>query len=326
MALDNDALDAGSCVSAVEKRPVDVSIIIPNFNARALLAGCLASIYQNPPGVACEVIVVDDASTDGSADMVASDFPQVRLIQNTHNLNYARSTNRGLSMARGRYAYLLNNDTVVLPQTIDSMFTFLDTHRTVGAVGSLLLNEDRSVQASVKTLPCVESALFGARSIITALCPTNPWSRRHLLHLSQDMTAPFPAGYVSGASMMIRRELVETVGYLDERLFYHVDADHCKRIRDAGWGVYYLPHVAVIHFAHQGGSMVSFRRRVRAVVLFHRDSYVYFRKHLLTSVWHPIHAFVLLGLLLRFACSLGFQIGKEAVRGLPSTLLSSERR
>lgn len=305
---------------------VETSIIIPTYNARLLLRDCLASIFLHRPTAPFEVIVVDDASSDGTAEMVATDFPQVRLLRNRHNVNYARSTNRGLKLARGRYLYLLNNDTVLLPQAIDEMIRFLEEQPRVGAVGSLLFNGDRTVQASVKTLPCFGSALFGARSIISRLFPQNPWSRRHLLHAGRGTAGPISAGYVSGASMMMRRELLATVGYLDGRLFYHVDADHCKRIRESGWEVSYLPTAAVIHLAHRGGSMVSLRRRLNAVVLFHRDSYLYFRKHLLRSVWHPLHAAVLAGLSLRFVLAMGLQIGKELGRCLPQIPAASPRR
>jgi GT2 family glycosyltransferase len=317
--------------SAAAERPpnsvsVGISIIIPTYNARLLLKDCLASIFLHRPTAPFEVIVVDDASSDGTAAMVATDFPQARFLRNRRNVNYARATNRGLRLARGRYLYLLNNDTVLLPRAVDEMVRFLDEQPRVGAVGSLLFNGDRTVQASVKTLPCLGSALFGARSPITKLFPHNPWSRRHLLHAGGGTVGPISAGYVSGASMMMRRELLATVGYLDTQLFYHVDADHCKRIREAGWEVSYLPTAAVIHLAHRGGSMVSLRRRLTAVVLFHRDSYRYFRKHLLKSVWHPLHAAVLAGLSLRFLLAMGLQVGNELGRCLTQIPAPSPRR
>src|SRR5205085_7295975 len=127
----------------------------------------------------------------------------------------------------------------------------------------------------------------GARSPITKLFPHNRFSRRHLLHMSHDMTRPFTAGLVSSASVMIRRAVVEQLGGLDERFFYHSDADYCRRIWDAGWEVYYLPTAAIVHLDHQGGSMGTFRRRFKGIVEFHRGSYMYFCKHDLPSPWHP---------------------------------------
>jgi GT2 family glycosyltransferase len=290
---------------------VELSIIIANYNGRDLLKGCLGSIYQNPPKCPFEILVVDDASSDGSYETVKEFFPQVHLLRNEKNVHYGKSNNRALDLVQGQYVYLLNNDTIMLPGALDAMIAFLGQHPSVGAVGSKLLNEDGTIQASVKTLPCVMSGLFGARSIITKLFPRNPFSRQHLLHLSRDMSRPFPAGYVSSASIMIRREVIQQVGYLDERLSYHVDADYCKRIRDAGWEVYYLPSATVIHFDHNGGTMITRERRFRSVIEFHRGSYIYFRKHQMKSQWHPLHFLAVIALALRFGASLLLQSARE---------------
>lgn len=291
-----------------------LSVAIANYNARDLLASCLESVYKHQPRCAFEVFVVDDASSDGSCEMVKERFPEVRLLRNEKNVHYGTSNNRALDLVHGRYVYLLNNDTVILPGAVDAMIVFLDQHPRAGAVGSKLLNGDGTIQASVKTLPSLMSALFGARSIVTKLLPRNPFSRRHLLHLSQDMNQPFPAGYVSSASIMIRREAIQRVGYLDERLSYHIDADYCKRIWDAGWEVYYLPSATVIHLDHRGGTMGSPGRRFKSVVEFHRGSYIYFRKHQLKSFWHPMHFVAVGGLGLRFVVSMLLQVVKEFVR------------
>ena len=293
---------------------VEISIIIANYNGRELLRNCSQSIFDNPPSVAFEVYVVDDASTDGSAEMVRECFPQVHLLRNSGNVHYGKSNNRALDLVQGRYVYLLNNDTLMLPGAMDEMKLFLDQHPRVGAVGNKLLNEDGSIQASVKTLPCIMSGLFGARSPITKLFPNNPFSREHLLHLKCDMTKPFPAGYVSSASTMIRWEVVSQIGGLDERLSYHVDADYCKRIWDAGWDVYYLPGASVIHLNHRGGTMVSFKRRLKSVVEFHRGSYIYFLKHARKPLWHPLHLITAAGLAIRFVCAFILQCVKEVVR------------
>ena len=161
-------------------------------------------------------------------------------------------------------------------------------------------------------MPSAASALFGARSIAARLFPNNPFTRKELLHLGRDMTRPFTAGLVSGASVMIRREVIRQVGLLDDRFFYHIDADYCRRIWDAGFKVYYLPSASVIHLGHQGGSMVNLWRRVRSVVEFHRGSYLYFRKHDMRSPWHPVHFLAAGALSARFVALLLLQLGKEA--------------
>jgi len=288
-----------------------VSVIIATYNACQLLADCLGSIAENPPSEPYEVIVVDDASADDTSEMVRTRFPDVRLLRNEVNRHYAFSNNRAFEYARGQYLLLLNNDTIVLPQALDRMVEFLRENPEAGAVGCRLLNEDGSIQWSVKSLPNPASALFGARSIVTRLLPNNPFSRHHLLHLDRDMTMPFPAGYVSSAAVMIPRHIVDKVGGLDRRLSYHVDADYCKRIADAGYKSYYLPTAAIIHLDHKGGTMVSLRRRFRSLVEFHVGSYIYYRKHVHKSAWAPMHLVVVLGLLVRFVLSVGAQAGAE---------------
>jgi len=293
----------------VKGRPVDhlepgqvvmLSVIIATYNAGEVLSGCLESIYQNPPSEDYEIIVIDDASTDGTGDMVRARFPDVCLLTNETNRHYAYSNNLAFGHARGEYLYLLNNDTIMLPCALDAMIAFLRAHREVGVVGSKLLNQDWTVQWSVKSLPNIGSALFGARSVITRILPGNRFSRKHLLHLDRDLSKPFGAGYVSSASMMMPSHVVRKVGGLDERLSYHVDADYCKRITDLGYQCYYLSDAAVIHLNHRGGTMVSRRRRFRSVVEFHRGSYIFFQKHIRESASVPMRIIVPLGLYFRF--------------------------
>jgi N-acetylglucosaminyl-diphospho-decaprenol L-rhamnosyltransferase len=291
--------------------PVVLSIIVSSYNARDILERCLRSIYENPPGLSFEIIVVDDASTDGTSEMVSRCFPDVRLLRNDTNRHYASSNNRAISRANGRYIYLLNNDTIMLPHSLDRMVAFLSKHPDAGAVGSKLLNSDGSVQWSVKSLPNPGSALFGARSVLTRMFPNNPISRKHLLHMGRDLSQPFVAGYVSSASMMMPREVVSKIGELDRRLSYHVDADYCKRIADAGYKTYYLPPATVIHLDHQGGTMVDRRRRFRSLVEFHMGSYIYYRKHLQRSRWSPMHALVIIGLFSRFLFCFAFRLASE---------------
>jgi GT2 family glycosyltransferase len=293
--------------------PVVLSVIIATYNACNLLVDCLHSIYQNPPHESYEIIVIDDASKDGTSETIQVRFSKVRLLRNEVNGHYARANNRAFELARGRYLYLLNNDTIVLPEALDRMIDFLREHPDAGAVGSRLLNEDGTIQWSVKSLPNPGSALFGARSIITKLFPANPYSRKHLLHLDRDMTKPFVAGYVSSASIMIPKEVVDKVGGLDTRLSYHVDADYCKRVADAGYNCYYLPTAIIVHLNHKGGTMVNFNRCVRSILEFHIGSYIYYRKHIQRSRWTPLQIIVAGGLFARFLVSLAAQASAEVM-------------
>jgi GT2 family glycosyltransferase len=280
-------------------RPV-LSIIVTTYNGRDVLRDCLASIRQNPSREPFEVVVVDDASTDGTAEMVKVEFPEVRLRRNEVNGNYAFANNRGLEMARGQFALLLNSDTIVLPDALDAMIAFLRSHPEAGAVGCRLLNEDGSVQWSVKALPGPAAAIFGARSIVAQWLPNNPITRQHLLHHDRATAEPFVVGLVSGAASMSPMAVIRKVGLLDEQFFYHVDADHCKRIAEAGYKVYYLPTARIIHLNHKGGSMANLRKRFRSLMKFETDSYRYLRKHLAPSPWSPMHMAAVVGLSCHF--------------------------
>lgn len=299
---------------------ITLSVIISCYNTRELLSDCLQSIYRNPPSEPYEIIVVDDASTDGTSEMVRARFPGVRLLRNEINRHYAFSNNRAIEQARGQYLLLLNSDTIVLPQVLDSMLAFLRMHPEAGVVGCRLLNEDGTIQWSVKSFPNPGSALFGARSFMSRLFPNNRFTRKHLLHLGRDMTTPsiVDAGYVSGASSMMPRKVVDEVGYLDTRLFSHVDADHCKRMADAGYKCYYLPTATVIHLNHKGGTSASTLVRFRSLLMFEVHSYIYYRKHVQRSVWSPMQILVPLGLFAHFLILVAAQACAEFVRVMRS--------
>ena len=298
-----------------------LSVIISSYNTRVILQDCLRSLYQNPPSEPHEVIVVDDASTDGTSEMVQAEFPDVRLMINERNRHYAFSNNRAFDAARGKYLFLLNSDTIVLPGAIDGMLTFLEEHQEAGGVGCKLLNADETTQWSIKALPDLGAGLFGARSVITLAFPNNRYSRRRLLHLHQDMTKPFVVeGYISSAAKMMPASVVKEVGYLDERLAYHVDADYCKRIVDAGYPCYCLPTVAIIHLNHKGGTMANTRTRFYSLFLFHRQSYVYYRKHILKSAMSPVAIFVLFGIAAHYLAYVAVQSATEVLGAARSHL------
>jgi N-acetylglucosaminyl-diphospho-decaprenol L-rhamnosyltransferase len=288
-----------------------LSIIIPSYNTRDLVADCLRTIYQNPTHEPYEIILIEDGSSDGTGEMVRSAFPEVRVLRNDTHLHYAYSNNLALDHALGRYVLLLNPDTLVLPGALDAMVTFLREHADAGAVGCKLLNEDGTIQWSVKSLPNPAAAIFGARSILTKWFPNNRFSRQHLLHIGRDMTQPFVAGLVSGAAKMMPRSVIKEVGYLDDQFFYHIDADYCKRIADAGYKCYYLPTAEIIHLNHRGGTMTTLLERFRSLTMFEIGSYRYYRKHIQTRWWSPMQIVVVLGLSFHFLASAPAQVFAE---------------
>jgi GT2 family glycosyltransferase len=292
--------DVKSIVDSQAPPELVLTIIITCYNTRDLVRDCLSSIYEHPPSEPFEIILVDDASTDGTSQMARASFPEVRLLRNTTNRNYSYSNNRGMDHARGRFVLLLNNDTIVLPHALDRMISFLRDHPDAGMVGCKLLNEDGTIQWSVKTLPGPAAALFGARSIVSKLFPNNWFTRQHLLHIDRDMTQPFVAGFVSGAGSMMPLAVFRKVGHLDDQFFYHVDADYCKRIAEAGYKCYYLPTAFIVHLNHKGGTTASLSRRFRSLLKFELDSYRYYRKHMKKSAWTPMQLVVALGLSFHF--------------------------
>jgi GT2 family glycosyltransferase len=288
-----------------------LTIIISCYNTRDLVADCLRSIYLNPSGEPFEIILVDDASRDGTSEMVSSTFPEVRLLRSKVNRHYAPSNNWALDQARGRYVLLLNNDTIVLPRALDDMIDFLRERPDAGAVGCRLLNEDGSLQWSVKSLPNPAAALVGSRSYFARLFPNNRFSRQHLLHIDQDMTKPFVGGYISSAASMMPLKVMKQVGYLDVRFAYHVDADYCKRISDAGYKCWYLPTATIIHLNHRGGTTANPRVRFYSLMLFEVQSYRYYRKHLQKSWWSPMQIVVAAGLSFHFLVLASAQVCAE---------------
>lgn len=213
---------------------LDLSVIIVSFNNKKLLEECLYSIYARTHKITFEVIVVDNNSTDGSPAMVAHSFPAAIIIENKENLGFSRANNQGLRIYKGRYALLLNNDTVVQDYALDQMVEFMDKSEKAGACGPKLLNVDGNPQR--------QGGLFGPRF----------WRAEK----------PAEANFVIGACLMVRREVVDRVGLMDENLFfYNDDLDWCLRIRRAGWKIYFLPQARVIHYGGYS-SKQKFNRRL----------------------------------------------------------------
>lgn len=288
-----------------------ISVIIASYNTRELLSRCLDSIYRIPCDRAAEVFVMDDASSDGSPEMVRERFPQVQLIVNRENRGYAYSNNLGIAKSRGRFVYLLNSDTEVHPGALDHLASFLETHPDVGAVGSALYNGDGSVQASVKSLPTIRSAFFGKRSWLARWFPRFSATRSELLNWRVETGTPFQAGYVSSASIMMPRDVVARVGDLDTRLWYFIDADYCKRIGDIGRSVYCVPAAKVLHVEHLGGTLAGWKQRFRSMWRFHYGAYIFFRRHSGWAGWHPVTMVIILGIAARFVLSIALQTIKE---------------
>ncbi len=246
------------------------------YKARDYLRACLLSLTENTH-IDYEVVVVDNGSKDGTCEMLVREFPEVHLIENERNEGYTRAMNQALKSGQGRYLLQLNPDTLILPGALDELVRFMDENLRTGICGPKVLNIDHSLQKSCRRGESTPWAVITYFSGLAALFPRSKcFAQYHMSYMDEDTIHPV-AG-VSGSCMLIRRALVEQIGYLDERFFaYQEDADYCYRARQAGWQVIYNPRAKIIHFGGQGGSGVE---PLRSKIEWHRSYFLYYRKNL----------------------------------------------
>ncbi|UCC63352.1 MAG: glycosyltransferase family 2 protein [Anaerolineae bacterium] len=255
----------------------DLSIVIVNWNVRDLLRSCLTSIHGSDgahDALTIETIVVDNASTDGSAKMVSQTFPQVTLIANADNRGFTGGNNQVITISQGRYVLLLNPDTEVLGDALARMVAYMDAHPETGALGPMLLNPDGSVQSSRRRFPTPATAFIES----TALQNWFPHHRllRDYYVLDKPDDVIGEVDWVDGACLLARREALEQVGLLDDGYFmYSEELDWCRRAKAAGWEVIYYPPARVVHYRGQSSEQVKAFQLVR----FNRSKIRYFHKY-----------------------------------------------
>ncbi len=253
---------------------LDLSISIVNWNTRDLLRNCLRSIYETTHQISYEIFVVDNASSDGSYQMIEREFPQVRLLRNEENLGFAQANNQALKRSQGRYILLLNPDTIVLERAFAKMVEFMDGNPKVGALGPRILNEDRSLQFSCYSFPTISTFLFHITHLDT-LFPKNRLMGKYRMSY-WDHNDIREVDWVTGACLMVRQEVIQRIGLLDEDYFmFSEDLDWCYRIKRLGWKVYYLPKAEVIHLRSQATQ----RDRERMETATHITRLLFFSKH-----------------------------------------------
>lgn len=252
-----------------------LSVVIVNWNTRELLHACLASLHKALENPNFEVLVVDNASSDGSADMVESEFPRAKLIRLPENVGFSRGNNVALRQARGEFLLLLNSDTEVIGDALERMIAEMERNPQVGALGAQLLNPDKTVQLSCRKFPSYRTALFHRKSILTRLFPRNKYSSQYLM-TGTGHGATMEVDWVIGACLMTRRTVIDQVGLLDEEFFmYAEDVDWCYRMRRAGWKVVYLPEAKVMHHYEKSASKVPYRMNIER----HRSMWRFYQKH-----------------------------------------------
>jgi GT2 family glycosyltransferase len=284
---------------------MDLSVIIVNHNVKDLLARSLMSIYSGTRGITFEVIVVDNASNDGSIEYIREKFSEAKIIRLEENTGFAKANNMGIKEARGKYLLLLNPDTLVVENALTVLVQFMNGHPETGVAGAKLLNRDGTLQASARSFPTPLTVFFGRTSILTRLFPNNKFTRRDLICTTHDSDDPLEVDWVSGACLITRRDVIEQVGLLDERYFmYWEDADWCYRIKKAGWKVFYIPKARIIHYA--GESSKSNGNRM--ITEFHKSVYYYYRKNHIGSPLSPINFITFFGLSFRAIVKIAFNV------------------
>jgi GT2 family glycosyltransferase len=254
---------------------MDVSVVIVSFNSRDYLRSCLRSILNHTQGVEYEVIIVDNASGDGSPEMVAAEFPQVTLLRRAENAGFAAANNDGIRAARGEAILLLNPDAELTGNVLPPMYHYLRANPGVGVLGPKLLDEDGSLQLSCRRFPGLATALFNRYSLATRLFPRNPFSTRYLM-TDFDHNSIAEVDWVSGACMMLPRQAFDLVGLLDEGYFVYIeDVDLCQRAHRAGYKVHYFPEVAVLHRIARSSSTLP----IRSIIERHRSMWHYHKKY-----------------------------------------------
>ena len=260
---------------------VDLSIIILNYRTPDLLLECLTALKRNPLAAGTsETWVVDNASGDGSVELVHTAHSDVQVLENEGNLGFAAGNNRGIERCRGRYLLILNPDTQVHPGALDELVDFMDSTPGAGAAGGQLIGLDGEVQTSCREFPNLLAVILRGTPL-HRFFPDHPSLHRYLMS-DWDRQTVRAVDWVLGACLIIRREAWDAVGPLDEGFFmYYEDIDWCYRARQAGWSVHYLPSAKITHHHRRESAGGPFNRLTRE----HIKSIIHlFRKHDLT--WH----------------------------------------
>jgi hypothetical protein len=253
----------------------DLSIVLVSWNNKTYLEPCLESLFTSDLGCKFDVVLVDNGSTDGTQTMLGEKYPQVKIIQNDHNVGLSKASNQGIESTQGRFILLLNDDTLVNGPSLHALVEFLEGHPQAGAVGGQLLNPDGSVQSCYNYFPSLHEEFLIATRLGHLL-----WDGYPGILKGNEISV---VDWIGSACLMLRRAALDQVGLLDEEFFIYGDeADLQYRFNRAGWQVVYLPQVTTVHFG--GRSMTRWRRRkmvYRGHMLFFRKNYGWFRTGLL---------------------------------------------
>jgi GT2 family glycosyltransferase len=251
-----------------------VSIIIVSWNVREDLVRCLRSIEKYRPSRPYEVIVVDNGSSDGTAEFVERDFPTVTVIANEHNRGFAAANNQGFQKAKGQYILLLNPDTIVHKGSLDALIDFMDNNSDVGACGPKLLNADGTTQASLRQLPTFRGVLYRYTICRNLRIFRKQYESWMMKDFGYDKQAEVEQ--LMGSALLVRRLAMEQVGTMDERFFmYYEEVDLCYRLRQGRWRITFVPEATITHLGGRSAEQLSVTRRA----MMFASMFAFFRKH-----------------------------------------------
>ncbi|MFH2001676.1 MAG: glycosyltransferase family 2 protein [Planctomycetota bacterium] len=254
---------------------IDVSIVIVNWNTRQLLLDCIDSLFRETRDCTIEIIVVDNASTDGSPDAIRERFPEdVHLICNTENLGFARANNIGIRECKGRYVCLVNSDIIALDRCVDRMCAYLDEHCEIGSLAPRTINEHHQLRRNCREFPSLRNT-FCQALFLDRIFPRSRLFRGRIL-IDYDLDRVRDVEVLSGCFLMVRREALDQVGLLDETFFiYGEDVDWGRRFHDAGWKTVLYPKARAIHI----GGASSKKANLRFLREKMKADYQYWKKH-----------------------------------------------
>jgi GT2 family glycosyltransferase len=234
----------------------DISVVVASYNTAEITVACVRSVLQHGGEVDVEVLVVDDASPDDSVAQLRTEFDQITLLVNEQNQHYAKTNNRGLRECNGRYAMLLNSDTIMQPRTLETLVEYMDAHPEVDACGPKLTNPDGTVQYCIRSFPSVGVMFFQALNL-HKLWRSNPITNRYY-HLDLDYETTHTVDSLGTTAFVIRRSVWESGMYLDERFkIAFVDLAYCARLGQLGHRIDYVGGVSVVHLGSQSINLNS---------------------------------------------------------------------
>jgi GT2 family glycosyltransferase len=272
-----------------------LSVVIVNYNAGRHLVRCLQSLVEHLPDVSWDGVVVDNCSTDGSEESVATFAPRVSLLRNATNVGFGRAVNQGVAATTGPLCLFLNPDGALLPGAVQRLLAGIAHHPECAIIAPAVVNEDGTPQGNARGDPTMLTGLFGRTSVLRKFFPGAAIARRNVVtDAASGLTkAGIEVDWVSGSCMLVRRDVFEHHQGFDERYFmYWEDADLCRRIRGAGGTVRYLPEARVSHAVGRS----SHTAPAIAIRAFHDSAYLYYREYVASSAWRRAMAFVLLRL------------------------------